>query len=1083
MQKTFKLAGWLLSVLMATLFSSSADAGIKYWDNPAYKAFDVGDYVQSDLIWNYDGIRNVGATAAHDPNALTWANLGSFGSANDIVLQKYSSSWTAVSSTELGAGTYGEWTDKGFVFKGNSRFRRDSPGQISVTNNYTVQFLVDATSSGQAKSLGFLFSVQYDQFAMLVSRADGKLYWRNIMAYNAANNGHSLDSFLDGGTFDYGTAIVDGTAKTTALFSGTKAPTSGDGFRQYAEVYGRTEKGYVMGCTSGAGNEFTGTMKFLRVYNHALSEEEVVWNRVIDEARYFNRATPIPVTNVVVATAVPGAEGTEPVGNYAVDGRHLFTAPATVTAGGIEYVCTGYTLETRVGDGWSEPVFHKAALYQGASCNVPDSGCVRLTWQWAKAAGLANLGYGVSDYVWDGLEVFYDGICNQGTNVAHSYTATNWVNLGSVGVIDDVFVQRLKLDGSGWVDVPDLGTVGGNDPGYWTENGFTMKGTSRFRCNAPGNFTVGNNYSLQMLLDAKASDQVTENCYPLGANSDTFAFLLRKSDGSLFWKYQYSKSPPNWAYMTGGVYDYLTAIARDNNTQTFFDGTTEPTSGTGRWNNDSVGYSDTGFCLGGYGKTGVANRFVGIIKSFRQYDHALSAAEVAQNRKVDNWRYFGIPDNPNVVVQSTVPYLRGEEPDGSYAVDGGHTFTAPATVTAKGIDYACDGYTVETWDGSAWVNAVTNGYCSYTYTVDSSPSRVRLTWRWKATHGLRTAADYSFDDYSQAGLVWNYDGIRNRGYKDSDHYSGASTWKNLGSGGSAYDLSFKSGTTTTGAWADDGYIFRDGPRFWSGAAVGPIKSFTLQTLVDADITNQPNHTHSYIMSVKTDSFNMSLVSPTYSGSASNSICWTAQGGIMMYFHTKDLHYTYATAMMDFDAKTAMMFPDTTIPTAYEKYGPNGAQRLFHQYTSVSPVSDTGYGLGNANNANANGMKGKIKSFRYYDRVLTKEELARNRNADAARYFGQLGVTNLVVEVAEGDTYACDPAPGAYFVEGSWTFTAADNGEGAPTGCKIQVWDETAGTWGASQFLDGTSYEHTVSNPSTKVKITWRKNKPLVLVVR
>ena len=29
-------------------------AGIKYWDNPEYKAYDVGDYVQGDLIWNYD---------------------------------------------------------------------------------------------------------------------------------------------------------------------------------------------------------------------------------------------------------------------------------------------------------------------------------------------------------------------------------------------------------------------------------------------------------------------------------------------------------------------------------------------------------------------------------------------------------------------------------------------------------------------------------------------------------------------------------------------------------------------------------------------------------------------------------------------------------------------------------------------------------------------------------------------------------------------------------------------------------------------------------------------------------------------
>jgi len=54
-------------------------AGIKYWDNPEYKAYDVGDYVRDGLVLNYDGIRNAGPNAAHDPNATTWVNLGSWG--------------------------------------------------------------------------------------------------------------------------------------------------------------------------------------------------------------------------------------------------------------------------------------------------------------------------------------------------------------------------------------------------------------------------------------------------------------------------------------------------------------------------------------------------------------------------------------------------------------------------------------------------------------------------------------------------------------------------------------------------------------------------------------------------------------------------------------------------------------------------------------------------------------------------------------------------------------------------------------------------------------------------------------------
>ncbi len=1058
----------LLTTMAAAAAALACHAGIKYWDNPAYKAFDVGDYVQSDLIWDYDGIRNVGKTENHDPNARTWANLGSFGSANDIVLQRYNSSWTALTAAELSSETYGKWTDNGFVFKGNSRFRRDSPGKITVGTSYTIQFLVDATSAGQIDETRFLFGVNYDVFSMPFVKSQGRLYWRNKMAYNAANN-HSKDSFLDGGTFDYGTAIVDGTAKTTAFFSGTKAPTSGNGFRQYDTVVGHDEAGYVIGSTgSGAGHMFTGTMKFFRVYNHALSEEELAWNRVIDEARFFNRVAPLPVTNAVVATAVAGVEGMEPSGCYAVDGRHTFIAPATVNVGGIDYVCTGYTVETRNGDVWSEPVFHKAALFSPCAFVVTEGECVRLTWQWAKAAGLANLGYTVHDYVWAGLEVFYDGICNVGTNLQHSYTATNWVNLASKGHDNDLFIQRANTTGTGWETAMSL-DVDNYDPGFWTENGFSIKGKSRFRCNSPGRFDVDKNYSLQMLMDAKASDQLSDDVYPFGANSSTFAFHIRKSDGALFWRYG-GFAAANLPFMAGGVYGYATAIMKDTNKQTFFDGTTEPTSGNGYKTNTSASYSDSGFCLGGYGKNDYKYFFVGTLKNFRQYNRALTAAELAQNRKVDNWRYFGIPDNPNVVVQSTIPYLRGDEPDGPYAVDGSHTFSAPASATAKGIEYACDGYTVETWDGSAWSGATSGDSNSYAYTT--AAGLVRLTWRWRPVRGLRTAADYSFDDYSQAGLLWNYDGIRNQGGTDADHDSIATTWKNLGSAGAAYDLSWN-GETTTGEWAEDGYIFRGGPRFRGAGKVGPLKNFTLQTLIDADIASQTatSTKFSYIMNAYDNHFNISLVSPSYDGSAASSFCWKAQGGTFMYFHAKDLHYDYATAIMDYDGKKAMMFSDTTIPTEYHKDGTYGAQRLYNEFSSVTSVSTTGYGLGNRNSNGTEGMVGKIKNFRYYDRVLTEEELVRNRNVDAVRYFGALGVTNVYV-VAGGGTQA---ETGAYKVEGEWTFTATttvnSRGETVPVR-RYSVETLVDGVWTGKRTYGGNTYTYTEGTSPATARLRW-----------
>ena len=58
-----------------------------------------------------------------------------------------------------------------------------------------------------------------------------------------------------------------------------------------------------------------------------------------------------------------------------------------------------------------------------------------------------------------------------------------------------------------------------------------------------------------------------------------------------------------------------------------------------------------------------------------------------------------------------------------------------------------------------------------------------------ATAGLKywTTGGYDADSYVQEGLVLNYDGIRNAGL-GQPHSTNATTWVNLGSGGSAYDM-------------------------------------------------------------------------------------------------------------------------------------------------------------------------------------------------------------------------------------------------------------------------------------------------------
>ena len=1060
----------------ACALSVSALAGIKYWDNPAYRAFDVNCYV-SGAVWNLDGICNVGADQPHSATALTWKNLGSSGADNDVFLQKNTggSNWATASADELSAGTYGEWRANGFDFKGNSRWRASSPKRIDTGTKYTFQFLVDASSANHTASYATIFNSNWEKLALLINTSSNTIDFRTVESVAAKSF-----ASIPGPAFTYATAIANSDDNTEVFFSGTVAPTSGVGFRQSTKISGHSEAGYVFGGANDGKSPFKGTFKFFRYYQKALSNEEVAWNRVVDERRFFNRAAPLPVTNAVVVSSV--AASVEPAGTYAVDGSHVFTAPRVATVDNAKFICTGYTLETwddTTGD-WGVPELHAREL----SCKVEDTDCVRITWKWTDGTGLAT--YGVSDYVWDGLEVFYDGICNQGVNVAHSTTALTWKNLGSKGATNDLFLQLLNAAGNGWSTATSLDAVGERNPGAWTDNGFTLVGDSRFRVvntnGTNGGIQTGTDYSLQTLVDAKTADQNEAASFVFSLSAAKYSMILYKS-GRFDWRSDDASDSGTPLKMSGTSFDYATAIANGtDNTLALFSGTEIPTSGDGFRQLESITAHnlERGYDLGGYGNENYDKLLVGTIKSFRQYDHALSPEEVAQNRKVDDFRYFGKFAETDVIVQSTYAALQGNEPDGEYDVDVSHTFTAPATATlkvnGKTITYSCAGYTVETKDGEYWQRTASGDTSSVAIAEDGTLKR--LTWLWKPVSGIRTAADYGWGDYSQAGLVWNYDGIYNAGI--GTHDPNAAKWKNLGSGENA-DLHWN-GKTTTGEWANDGYIFRGGPRF-KGDASFYLRNFTMQTLVDADASAQTaGSTYGSIFCGMYQYFNLYLITESYDGSAAGagSLCWLAQAnGKYMYFKTPGHHYDYATAIQDFENATAKIFPGVDIPDtpAENDYNAQGEeQRTCYQFATMKSGKDTGYGLGQRGNETTWGMIGKLKNFRYYDRVLTEEEIIRNRNADAARYFKELGVTNVVYNGT------------AYKVEGAYTWKApakvVENGVERDT---AGYWLETAdGTKTWHEWEAGESHEFTydTAKRNDAVTLTWGGPRPgLLLIVK
>ena len=176
---------------------------------------------------------------------------------------------------------------------------------------------------------------------------------------------------------------------------------------------------------------------------------------------------------------------------------------------------------------------------------------------------------------------------------------------------------------------------------------------------------------------------------------------------------------------------------------------------------------------------------------------------------------------------------------------------------------------------------------------------------------------------------------------------------------------------------------------------------------------------------------------------------------------------------------AMFFPGTKKLTSGSRYsGYVAVSNAQHTRPIVPFVADT-FRIGGTGSQY---FTGTLKSFRYYDRVLTEAELVRNRQVDSARYFGKLAFTNVVV-TANG--FDADPAPGAYAVEGSWTFSVTKGeSEEAPTAVRLRTIDRATGEVIATRFLDATTWTYDAdAENGALVEIDWRAAKPFVIVLR
>ena len=344
------VGGSLAPILAAglALGAIQARAALKY--EPSNYA------ARSNLLLQLDGIRNVGLLKTHDGNASQWIDLAA---GNSVSF-----------GNKTGSGVVSEWADDGYVFGGGEIGRLADA--ITLGNAFTIQLVFDVDKSAQTANYPFFFDCGSDNCGFYTYKGDNNQLIFRVRAVSGVSD-VSIKPWT--GRHYYATALYDkGVSSVFETETGTVTAgttTTSVGARAF------TVGGTWLGTASDNARYLNGTIKAVRIYNKVLSADELSQNRALDDARFFNG---IPVTNVVVATAVVGLEGNEETGAYAFDeDGYTFSAPQKATLNGIDYTCTGYTLETWDGSAWGTLV-----LYSGVhAAELADTSAkVRLTWQW-----------------------------------------------------------------------------------------------------------------------------------------------------------------------------------------------------------------------------------------------------------------------------------------------------------------------------------------------------------------------------------------------------------------------------------------------------------------------------------------------------------------------------------------------------------------------------------------------------------------------------------------------------------------------------------------------------------------------------
>ena len=325
-----------------------------------------------------------------------------------------------------------------------------------------------------------------------------------------------------------------------------------------------------------------------------------------------------------------------------------------------------------------------------------------------------------ASYIQSGLVGHFDAIRNVALDQPQDVTATEWKNLVA--------------------DQPDA--IFNTTYGTWSDNAFNFTGNVHASVQSPGINVGGSNLSIQLATVVDWTVQPFGSGYysiffGKNNNNDTDIFFNNTSSVTNNNTLRFNADPlgtqNNRPTLTWEG-QYATAILGDR-VSYLVQGTTL-TGGKTRTNTTIPARN---FTWGGQSSS-AKGYSKGKFHSVRIYNRALTAAELAHNRRVDEIRFRGAGDVTvvNGAVGNTGANGESSIADGVYNLESGTwTFTAPEMVDG-GVTYR-PRLLVETYDEASgeWTRASRQWTGSYTYDKSASGgARIRLTWTWELFKGL-----------------------------------------------------------------------------------------------------------------------------------------------------------------------------------------------------------------------------------------------------------------------------------------------------------------------------------------------------------